>query len=230
MRDPYVYEDYDCLINKVQLKDKLKLDEFENRMTTLALVSIFKKNIEITSSKDVFMIHKMIFENVYDWAGEQRIIDMTKNEPVLGGLSVEYSHHKNINNDLDTVDKKYFNQNWSKLSKEDFVHLFTRMIANIWQIHAFREGNTRTVSAYAFLFLKQQGYHYNVEFIKANAKYFRTALVMASIKEYSEFNYLQKIIWDAISQNSSSKKSNYSKINDYNVETYEYEYHKMKEE
>ncbi len=42
MLDPYVYENSDCLINKANLKDKLKLEEFENRMNKIVFVSIFK--------------------------------------------------------------------------------------------------------------------------------------------------------------------------------------------
>jgi hypothetical protein len=40
MKDPYIYNDCDVLINKANIKDKDKLDEFENRMTNLALIFI----------------------------------------------------------------------------------------------------------------------------------------------------------------------------------------------
>lgn len=55
------------------------------------------------------------------------------------------------------------------------------MIAEIWEVHPFREGNTRTVSVFAFLFLKQYGYDLNAELLSRHAKYFRNALVMAAL-------------------------------------------------
>ncbi len=230
MKDPYIYEDSDCLINKANLKDKMKLEEFENRMTKVAFVSIFKNEIKISNSQDIFKIHEILFQNVFEWAGKPRTIDIYKNEPVLGGISVEYSPYYKIIKDLEFIDKKYFKQDWKSLSKEDFIHLFTRMIASIWQIHAFREGNTRTISAFAFLFLKQQGYSYHAEFIKEKARYFRTALVMASLKEYSEYNYLQDILSDAINIEIIENTNKYTKIKDYNVDSYKYQYHKIKED
>lgn len=69
MKDPYLYENSDCLINKANLKDKMKLEEFENRMTKVALVSIFKSEIRINNSQDMFIIHKSYFKIVerFSW-------------------------------------------------------------------------------------------------------------------------------------------------------------------
>lgn len=229
MKDPYVYENSDCLINKANLKDKMKLEEFENRMTKVAFVSIFKSEIKINNSQDIFIIHKILFQNVFEWAGKPRTIDIYKNEPVLNGMSVEYSPCHKITKDLEFIDKNYFNQEWKALKKEDFIHLFTKMIASIWQVHAFTEGNTRTISAFAFLFLKQQGYLYNAEFIKDKARYFRTALVMASLNKHSEYNHLQNILSDAVNINLVENTNKYSKIKEYNVDSYKYQYHKVKD-
>ncbi len=229
MKDPYLYDDVDVLINKLNIKDNVKLDEYENRMTTLAIISIYKNEMVIESSMDIFEIHKRLFLEVYEWAGKQRTINMQKQEPILNGLSVIYSEHRNIISELKKVDKVYFSLKWAKLSKLDFMHYFTRMISEIWQIHAFREGNTRSVSTLAFLFLKQYGYTYDANLIKENAKYFRNALVMASIGEYSEYEHLQEILMDAINNKKVlNQQQKYSKIKDYNVNEYKYDYHKLK--
>lgn len=230
MKDPYVYKDSDVLINKADIKEKNRLDEFENRMSNLALVMLFKSDIKIENANDIFKIHKMLFENVYQWAGNFRTINIYKSEPILNGLSVEYSLYNSIDKDLSKINQTYFkNNNFGNLNKEDFIHLFTRLIADIWRVHPFREGNTRTISAFAFLLLKQYGYLFNAELIKANAKYFRNALVMASLKEYSEYQYLQKIVVDSVSDETiTNSPDKYKKIKDYNVEDYTYVYHKAK--
>ncbi|MFA7076297.1 MAG: Fic family protein, partial [Candidatus Izemoplasmatales bacterium] len=170
MKDPYLYENSDILINKANIKDKTLLDEFENRMTTLGLITIQKTDIKIIDVKAIYQIHKALFSNVYDWAGQNRTINIFKNEPILNGLSVDYTNFNQINKELETVKATYFRLEWELLSKEDFMHLFTRMIAKIWQIHPFREGNTRVILTFGLLFLKQKGYKFDVSIIAKNAK------------------------------------------------------------
>src|SRR5690554_7068059 len=89
MKDPYIYKDSDVLINKANLKEKDKLDEFENRMTNLALLMLFRSDFGINDASDIFKIHKMLFENVYEWAGKPRTINIYKSEPILQGLRSE---------------------------------------------------------------------------------------------------------------------------------------------
>src|SRR5690554_1889681 len=230
MKDPYIYKDSDILINKANIKEKNLLDEFENRMSNLALVMLFKSDFKINNANDVFKIHKILFDNVYDWAGKSRTINIYKSEPILNGLSVEYSLYDLIDNDLSKINLIYFkNNNFGNLSSEDFIHVFTRLISDIWRVHPFREGNTRTISAFAFLLLRQYGHSFNTELIKENAKYFRNALVMASLKEYAEHQYLQKILKDSVDNlNVDESSEKYKKIKDYNVEDYTYVYHKAK--
>lgn len=229
MKDPYVYEGCDVLINKANIKDKDKLDEFENRMTNLALIFLFKKPHIIHSTQDIFKIHHQLFDNVYEWAGKPRRIDIDKDEPILNGKSVEYAIHQHIIERLKDVDHHYFDQDWKSLKREDFIHVFTRMIAEIWKTHPFREGNTRAVSAFALLFLRQYGYQLNAELISQHAKYFRNALVMASLGEYAEQQYLQNILVDAISNKvKTTTEGKYSKIKDYQIDQYKYAPHKAK--
>jgi len=229
MKDPYIYKDCDVLINKVNIKDKDKLDEFENRMTNLALILLIKDSFLIHTSQDIFEVHRQLFENVYDWAWKPRKIDIYKEEPILNGKSVEYTIHQSIITGLNNVDHQYFNLDWNSLKKEDFIRLFTKMIAEMWKIHPFREGNTRTASTYALMFLRQHGYDLNAELISKHAKYFRNALVMASLGEYPEYQYLQNILIDAISNKIEiAKDGKYSKIKDYHMDQYKYAYHKVK--
>ncbi len=231
MVDPYTYPDSDVLINKADIKDKEKLDEFENRMSNLALVILFKNETKIKSVHDVFKIHEYLFQNVYEWAGKPRVVNISKGEPVLNGLSVQYTVKKEITTEISKLNDYFVSQNWKDFKTEDYIYLITRFIAKLWQIHPFREGNTRTVSAFTFLLFKQHGYSYNAEIIKENAKFFRNALVMASIKEYSEYSYLQRILTDVMKTEVGKKATpKYKKIKDYNVDDYEYAYHKVKEE
>jgi cell filamentation protein len=229
MKDPYIYQNSECLINKADIRDKDKLDEYENRMTNLALISLIKNSFKVYTSHDVFKIHLFLFENVYDWAGKPRNMDIYKDEPIINNMSVEYTTYKKIIEEMNNIDHEYFNRDWRILKKEDFIHLFTRLITDIWKVHPFREGNTRTVSIFAYLFLKQYGYDFNAELISHHAKYFRNALVMASLGQYAEYQYLQNILIDAVSNKADlDKKESYDRIKDYHIDQYKYAYHKAK--
>ena len=69
----------------------------------------------------------------------------------------------------------------------------------------------------------------NTSFIGQNAKFFRNALVMASIDEYSEYHHLERFLTDAITiKTNTFDVEKYRVIKDYNLDEYEYNYHDMK--
>ena len=101
-----------------------------------------------------------------------------------------------------------------------------KIISYIWLVHSFRERNTRVVTLFLYYFLNKLGFKVNREFIDKHAKYFRNALVLASIGEYSEYNYLEEILKDTISfKVVDDSNIKYQTIKDYNLDKYEYNYH-----
>lgn len=230
MKDIYVYEGTNVLINKRNIKNNEDLDQFENAMTSLAIANI-NRNFKFNDLNDIYKIHKMLFENVYEWAGEIRKINIYKEEPVLSGLSVEYSDYKSINKDLNKIQHEIDSCKLSELSKKELIHKITIIISSIWKVHAFREGNTRTICLFLYFLMKKYNLKLNVDFTGEHSKYFRNALVLASIGEYSEYEHLEMILSDATSLKKivdGNKK--YQTINEYNLEKYEYNYHHLKQE
>ena len=191
-----------------------------------------KSDIEIVKVSDIFLIHKVLFENVYEWSGEKRVINIYKTEPILNGLSVNYSDYKKIDLDLTKIQKDLDSTKWEDMSKNEIINKVVKIISSIWQVHSFREGNTRVVTLFLYYFLKTIGFKVNREFIDKHAKYFRNALVLASIGEYSEYNYLEKILKDSISFKIIDDNLNikYQTINGYNLDKYEYNYHSSKKD
>ena len=98
----------------------------------------------------------------------------------------------------------------------------------MWKIHPFREGNTRSVVVFLYFLAKQNNLELDTKLIGDNAKYFRNALVMASIDEYSESNYLNKILKDALNKNNDNKENKYKTVNNIEMENYKYNYHVIK--
>lgn len=229
-KDPYVYENTNILKNIVNIKEQNKLDDYETSMVNLGIIKLLKSNIEINKVNDIFEIHKVLFENVYEWAGKKRKINIYKAEPILNGLSVSYSEYNKIDIDLNKIQNDINHTKWEILSKNEMVKKVAEIISAIWQVHSFREGNTRVVTVFLYFFLKKLGFKVNREFINKHAKYFRNSLVLASIGEYSEYNYLEEILKDSISfkimDNDFSEK--YKTIKSYNLDKYEYNYHSSK--
>lgn len=228
-KDPYIYDDSNILINIPNIKDQKKLDDYESTMVNLGIIKLLKSSLTISKVSDIFFIHKTLFENVYSWAGKIRTINIYKNEPILNGLSVNYSEFNKIKRDLNNIQKKIDNVDWKSLSKNEMIGEVARIISAIWQVHAFREGNTRVVTLYLFYFLQNIGFKINRDFINKHAKYFRNALVLASIGEYSEYNYLEDILKDSVNfKKSNNSDEKYKTIKGYNLEKYEYNSHSKK--
>lgn len=228
MDDIYVYDGTNVLINKRNIRSNEELDQFENAMTSLAIINI-NRNFKFRDLNDIYEIHRALFENVYDWAGDTRKINIYKEEPVLAGLSVKYEDYKKIKISVTNLNKKFLNTKWEELSKSEIIDNIVRFFSALWQIHPFREGNTRSVSTLMFLFIRKMNLKLNYDFIKEHAKYFRNALVLASIGEYSEYEHITDFLKDAISFKIIDSEK-YKTIKNYELDKYQYNYHNYKKD
>ena len=199
MRDPYLYDDVDVLKNKLNIKDEKELDEIERDITVVRLADIEKVsgNFDFEHLKK---IHKHIFGDIYDWAGKEREIDMRKSEEILGGPSVTYAYPTEIKELADAAFEKLNNTKWTELPVDDRAEQYAKNIAEIWQVHPFREGNTRTTIAFACEYANAHGFPMNKQLFAENPRFTRNALVMASIGKYSEFQHLTQIFKDSMEQ------------------------------
>ncbi len=228
MKDIYLYDDVPVLKNKLGIKDADKLDKAEYTYASLNIASIIKEPIIITSVNDIMTIHKRLFSDVYEWAGEFRLINIYKEEPVLAGLCVNYCDYKQIDKELNKLDNEFKQIQLSSMNHKQIIEWIVKMISKLWRIHCFREGNTRTVTTFLYLYMKQIGLKVNTKFIGEHAKFFRNALVLASIDEYSEYEHLENILLDSISMKVINE-SKYKTIREYEVEKYEYRSHTYKD-
>ena len=125
-------------------------------------------------------IHGRLFKDIYKFAGKKRDYNITKKEWVLDGDTVYYTDF----NDIETALKYDFDKetdfSYKGLSDSDFIIHFSKFISNIWQIHPFGEGNTRTTAVFAIKYLNNLGWHVNNEPFVQDSWYFRNALVRAN--------------------------------------------------
>ena len=134
MKDIYVYEGTNVLINKLNIRDNYQLDEAEGVFVSIAMRSIIEKPIVIKSLFDIHKIHQLLFEKLYDWAGADRKMNMYKNEPVLNGLSVIYSDYKSIDSDLKKLDAQFKTIKWKELHSKEKVESVVNIFSKLWRI------------------------------------------------------------------------------------------------
>jgi len=125
-------------------------------------------------------LHGKIFEGVYAHAGKIREVDLTKKEWVLNGDTVPYEVSFLIEKSLDYDFGREAKFKYKGLSEDSFIEHFAEFISGIWQIHPFREGNTRTTAVFAIKYLRAKGYDVSNDLFKDKSFFFRNALVRAN--------------------------------------------------
>ena len=128
-------------------------------------------------------IHRQIFKGVFKHAGQFRDYDITKKEWVLEGDTVLYASCTQLQATLeyDLEQEKQFD--YSNLALPDAIRHIAAFVANIWQIHPFREGNTRTTAVFTIKYLRSIGFQ-NIDntLFEQHSWFFRNALVRANYK------------------------------------------------
>jgi len=198
MPDPYLYPDVPVLRNKLEIKTEKTLDLVEAEQSRANMMLFYDQDFTDFTPAGLQQIHKFLFGDIYDWAGNYRIINIQKAERLLGGRSVWYSNDEDIERDLATAFQAIHDFNWDACSREEFVSALTHLFPPIWQVHPFREGNTRTVVMLMTLFVEAYGYYFDKDLLAASAGYVRDSLVMASIDQNSEFEHLERLLLDAV--------------------------------
>ena len=125
-------------------------------------------------------LHRQIFDGVFKFAEEIRSVELTKREWVLNGDSVQYTPSCMIRDTLEYDFDRERKFKYNGLSENAFVEHFASFISGIWQIHPFREGNTRTAALFAIKYLRSRGYSVTNDLFAEKSYYFRNALVRAN--------------------------------------------------
>ena len=224
MRDPYVYEGTNVLINKLDLKDEKLLDQIETAYAMFAIDGLKSSNFRFGGIFDCLEIHRQLFSDLYDWAGKLRTIDIFKSEPILKGKSVDYVFASYLKQALNELQKEFEKTDWDLLSPKAKLEKVCYFVSEFWHIHPFREGNTRTAAMMLYFLIKKVGLHVNIDFLSRNGKYFRNALVLSCLYSASKPDYLLGIVADSTSvKNEISGK--YESIDGLEIDKYAYSYH-----
>lgn len=133
----YCYPGTNTLRNNYGITDPQKLYTIERKLTSLRIMELLDSPISGQFDFDhLKSIHRYIFQDIYDWAGSTRTVDIAKQNMFCNALFI------------DTEADKIFGE----LAQEDFLNgldqneTANRMayfFSEINALHPFREGNGR---------------------------------------------------------------------------------------
>ncbi len=155
-------------------------NELECDLVSTRIVELLQEDNFELSIDYLKYVHKYLFQDVYEFAGEFRKVDFSKHERILNNDSVAYGDHKLLEQSLDydiTLEK---NKNYKEMNIVDVINNITDFSSRIWQIHPFREGNTRTTALFIEKYLVSLEYNVDNTLFKGKSVYFRNALVRSN--------------------------------------------------
>ena len=132
--------DFVVLKNKLDLRDAESLDRFERRAASQrAAQGIPPGRFDLAHLRG---IHRHLFQDVYDWAGELRTVEISK-----GGNQFQFRQY--ITTGMADVHRRIVAAGYLKgLSARAFADKAGEIIGDINYVHPFREGNGRTQALY----------------------------------------------------------------------------------
>lgn len=178
------YENTTVLINKFDLRDEEQLNEIEQNITmgliTKASIEIPFENVDFEFYK---ALHKYVFSDIYEWAGEIRKVNISKKATNFCPVERIEENGLRIFNNLN-------NANFLKDLKDDeFIDKFVELYCELNYLHPFREGNGRIQRLFLSMLLNHN--EKKIDFTKIDEDLF----MIATIKSVSGDIFMLKDIF-----------------------------------
>ncbi len=175
------FDDAHRLISSYYKENRFHAERTEEAdKVSIRIAQIISEKSFVFSPIELITIHKRLFEGIYSHAGRIRDYNISKQEWVLDGDTVIYGNAYNLRETLDydlNLEKSF---DYTGLSTEEIIKHMARFISNLWQIHIFGEGNTRTTAVFLIKYLSKLGFNVTNDIFAENSWYFRNALVRAN--------------------------------------------------
>jgi len=171
----------------------------ESDVVSGRIVEILSEKAFTFSPAEYIGIHGRLFAGIYKHAGKIRDYNISKKEWVLNGASVHYGSAANLRETLEYDFRQEREYSYRGRSMDEVITHLATFVSNLWQIHIFGEGNTRTTAVFLIKYLRQLGFDVTNDVFAQNAWYFRNSLVRANysnVKDgvYPTTEYLEKLL------------------------------------
>ena len=171
LREYYIEKDKKQELNQ----NELECDFVSTRIVELLQIDNFELSVDYLK-----YVHKYLFQDVYEFAGEFRNIDFSKHEKILNNDSVAYGDCKTLKESLEYDIFLEKEKNYKDMNIVEVINNITKFSSSIWQVHPFREGNTRTTALFIEKYLVSLGYDVDNTMFKEKSVYYRNALVRSN--------------------------------------------------
>ncbi|MCM1370719.1 MAG: Fic family protein [Clostridium sp.] len=178
-------------------KNEINQNELECDFVSARIVELLQEDNFELSVDYLKYVHKYLFQDVYEFAGKFRKVDFSKHEKILNNDSIAYGNHTTLKESLEYDISLEKDKNYKKMNIVEVINNITKFSSSIWQVHPFREGNTRTIALFIEKYLISLGYNVDNSLFKNKSVYFRNALVRSNyfnnyLKIKEDSSYLVK--------------------------------------
>lgn len=137
--DPYIDPETGILRNLVGARTQAELDRAEAEYAVARLTGLQLDPVRLTGdASHLREIHRRLFADIFDWAGQFRIVDINK-----GGT--DFMPASRVSLGAQNALSQLADENGLKgLSRDDFIQRLAFHYEQINYLHPFREGNGRT--------------------------------------------------------------------------------------
>jgi cell filamentation protein len=165
MTDGYKYIDPDytytdpvsgVMRNKAGIDDDHLLTVFEGLKVAKRLEELRAKPLKIKNAETLLVIHKHLFQDVYEWAGKVRTVEISKAGKAF--FSLGYFHRAFPFIDAMIAEYRGIDKN----DKPALAHKLAEILDHINYLHPFREGNGRTQREFLRLLALEKGLDLNL--------------------------------------------------------------------
>lgn len=198
-------------------KDLEKEKSEEADKVAVRITEILSENTFNFSIAELVNIHKRLFTGIFEGAGIFRDYNFTKKEWVLDRDTVIYSSFETIKDALEYDFEQEREFSYKDLGLDESIKHLCRFTSNIWQVHPFCEGNTRTTAVFIIKYLRTFGFNINDDVFAENSWYFRNSLVRANYKNFEknvfeDTIFLERFFYNLLTKSKYELKNRYTHI------------------
>jgi len=166
------YEGTLCLVNKMGIRDEAALELVEGEITTLNAAALEANPLPGAFDFAHYkQIHQYLFEDIYDWAGEIRDVDMSKKTTHFVGAD-----------DIERIAGHLFKRVQALGRPAKRLSSYAKNIAQVYHdvnmLHPFREGNGRTQRSFFTQLIRAAGC--DIDFNRCDRDFLTIATIQAA--------------------------------------------------